>query len=130
LAASQRFEDAARLRDRVAALEEVVAAVARLDRLRQLRACLLVPALEPGFTQAFFVVNGRVAARRPIPPGGGAISEALAGLADALACEPSLAPEHADELLLVDQVMRRPPPELRVCPLDAHAIAGACSLAA
>ena len=46
LARDLRFEDAARLRDRVAALEEVAARVDELDRLRARELCILAPARE------------------------------------------------------------------------------------
>jgi len=130
LAASQRFEDAARLRDRVAALEEAIEAFSRLERLRRLETCLVVPALERGFLQAYYVRGGRIAARRTIPCAGAALAEAAAGLAEALRAGASFGPEDADELLLVGHMLRRPPPELRVCPLDAAAIAGTAAAAA
>src|SRR5207253_4061066 len=57
----RRFEDAARLRDRLSALEDVVRTVQRLDRLRRTRCCLIVPAAEPGFVRGIFVANGRIA---------------------------------------------------------------------
>jgi DNA polymerase III epsilon subunit family exonuclease len=119
LAGALRFEDAARLRDRIAALERVAATLAELERLRALRVCVLVPAREPGFERAYFVAGGRVAAVRSLPRGGGARLELAAGLAAAAAAEPALAPEHADELLLLASFLRRPPPELRVVPLEA-----------
>ena len=71
LSADLRFEDAARLRDRIAALEDVAGALAELDRLRALELCLLVPAAEDGFRRAFFVSGGRVAAARTLLPGDG-----------------------------------------------------------
>ena len=43
LADARRFEDAARLRDRIAALERVCRELERLDRVRQLACCVLVP---------------------------------------------------------------------------------------
>ena len=122
LARDLRFEDAARLRDRIAALEQVVAAVAQLDRLRALRTCLLVPAREPGFVRAVFVAHGRVAAVRSVPRGGGARIEIEAGLAAAARTDVSIGAEDADELLVIDGFLRRPPPELQVAPLDAPAI--------
>jgi DNA polymerase III subunit epsilon len=125
LARELRFEDAARLRDRIAALEEVSAALAELERLRRLCVCLLAPAHEPGFVRAFFVSGGRVAATRLLPRGEGARLEVAAGLADASSTEPSRAPDDADELLLVASFLRRPPPELRVVPLDAESILAA-----
>jgi DNA polymerase III subunit epsilon len=124
LADARRFEDAGRLRDRLVALERVCRELKRLDRVRQLECCILVPAGEPGHVHAVFVARGRVAAERTLPPGGGAALEIEAGLAAARrAGELDL-----DELLLVDSFLRRPPPELRVAPLEWGAILRARSL--
>jgi DNA polymerase-3 subunit epsilon len=123
LAQGQRFEDAARLRDRVAALEETLDVLAELERVRALQACVLAPGRAPGTTRAFFVSRGRIAAERLLPRGGGALVEAAAGVAEARRAALSLAPEDADEVLAVAGFLRRPPPELTVLPLDAHAIA-------
>jgi hypothetical protein len=120
-----RYEDAARLRDRIRALEEVVRELAALERLRRLEACLLSPAAEPGYLRAVFVAGGRIADVRAVPPGAGAALEVRAGLVAARAVEPSLAPEDAEELLLVGAFVRRPPPELAVLPLDEGAILAA-----
>jgi DNA polymerase III subunit epsilon len=118
LAEARRFEDAGRLRDRIAALEKVCRELKRLERLRRLECCVLLPAGEPGYVRAVFVARGRVAAERTLPPGGGAALEVEAGLAAAnRAGELDL-----DELLLVDSFLRRPPPELRVAPLRREAI--------
>ena len=125
LAADLRFEDAARLRDRLAALEEVVGDLVELERLRRLEACLLVPGPVAGHARAFFVSGGAVAGERMLPRGGGAVVEAAAGIAEAGRRGRSHAPEDADELLVIASFMRRPPPELRVLPLDAEAIAAA-----
>jgi excinuclease UvrABC nuclease subunit len=114
LAECLRYEDAARLRDRIAALEQVVRDLAELERLRAARLCLIAPAVEPGFRRAFFVCGGRVAAVRTLPRGRAARLELEAGLAEASTAEASLAPEDADELLLVGSFLRRPPPELDV----------------
>jgi DNA polymerase III subunit epsilon len=118
LSEALRYEDAARLRDRIEALEDTVRRLRRLDRLRGAELCLLVPAVESGFRRAVFVAGGRVAAVRTLPPGGGAAVELEAGLAACRGLEPSYAPEHADELLLVASFLRRPPPELKVMPLS------------
>ena len=123
LARALRFEDAARLRDRIAALEEVAARVAELDRLRSEEVCVLAPAREPAFWRAFLVSGGRVTART-IPRGGAGRLEIEAGLA-ASAAEPSLAPEDAADLLVVAGYLRRPPPELRVVGLRVAEIAAA-----
>jgi DNA polymerase-3 subunit epsilon len=119
LAESLRYEDAARLRDRIAALESVVRDLAALERLRQVELCLLAPAAEEGFRRAFFVARGRVVDVRSVPAGAGAAIELEAGIAAASAAEPSFAPEDADELLLVGTFLRRPPPELEVRALRA-----------
>ena len=81
LAGDLRFEDAARLRDRLTALEQVASSLAELERLRALEVCLLVPALEPGFLRAFFVTGGRVVSSRPVLPGSAGRVEIEAGLA-------------------------------------------------
>lgn len=117
LARELRFEDAARLRDRIEALEHVVGALAGLDRLRALEVCLLVPAAQPGFRRAYFVAGGRVVAERTLLDGPAGRAELEAGLAAAARAETSLAPADADELLLVASFVRRPPPELTVLPL-------------
>ncbi|TML18835.1 MAG: hypothetical protein E6G28_13080, partial [Actinobacteria bacterium] len=67
LARDLRFEDAARLRNRLTALEELAARVDELDRLRRLEVCLLAPARERGFRRLFVVSGGRIAAARTIP---------------------------------------------------------------
>jgi DNA polymerase III subunit epsilon len=121
LSDARRFEDAGRLRDRIAALERVCRELRRLDRVRRLECCVLVPAGDPGYVRAVFLAGGRVAAERTLPPGGGAALEVEAGLAA------SRRPGELDldELLLVDSFLRRPPPELRVAPLEREAILGA-----
>jgi DNA polymerase III epsilon subunit family exonuclease len=124
LARDLRFEDAARTRDRLAGLEEVVERIAVLERLRGARLCLLAPAREPGFRRAFFVASGRVSARTLAPGHAGRV-EVEAGIAGAARAELSFAPEHADELLAVAGFIRRPGPELRIVSLDAAEILAA-----
>ena len=125
LARDLRFEDAARLRDRIEALEQVVRALAELDRLRALELCVLAPARQPGFQRAFFVSGGRVVAARTLLPGDAGRAEVEAGLAQARLAAASVEAEHADELLLVGGFLRKPRPELRVVPLDAARILAA-----
>jgi DNA polymerase-3 subunit epsilon len=119
----RRFEDAARLRDRISALEQIVRFLRRLDELRSARCCLITPAAEPGFARAIFLCDGRIAAVRTLPAGEGARLEVAAGLAAVEQAPPcDLAPEEIDALLVVGTFLRRPPPELRVAPLEAEAI--------
>jgi DNA polymerase III epsilon subunit family exonuclease len=125
LAAVRRFEDAGRLRDRLEALDSIVRALRRLERLRAARLCVLAPAAKPGFVRAFFLSGGRVAAVRSLPPGGGSHLEIQAGLAAAAASAASTEPEDADELLLVDSFLRRPPPEVATARLELAAILAA-----
>ena len=127
LAESLRYEEAARLRDRIEALEHVVERLERLEQLRGLEVCLVAPSLEPGWRKVFFVCGGGVCAVRSLPPGPGARLEAEAGLAHCRAARKRdgelLTPEQAEDLLLIDGFVRRPPPELAVLPLDAARIA-------
>jgi len=128
LAEARRYEDAARLRDRVEALERVCRELDRLARLRALARCLVVPATEPGFCRAVFVAGGRVAAVRTLPPGDGAHLEVEAGLAAARrALDPSntVLLGELEELFLIGTFLRRPPPELTVVPLEKEAILAA-----
>ena len=124
LARDLRFEDAAKTRDRLAALEEVVARVEELDRLRAEEFCVLAPAREPGFWRAFVVARGRVTARTILrgPAGRLDIDSVLAA---ATRAEPSLASDDAAELLVVAAVLRRPPPEVRIVRLDRATILAA-----
>ncbi|MFL6039315.1 MAG: exonuclease domain-containing protein [Gaiellaceae bacterium] len=110
----RRFEDAGRLRDRIAAVEDVVRTVRRLERLRELRCCVIVPSTEPGYARGIFVANGRIADVRTLA---GRV-EVDAGLAAASRS----GAEEIEELSLIGTFLRRPPPELRVAPLDADDI--------
>ena len=116
-----RYEDAARLRDRIAALERLISHLRRVERLRALELCLLAPAVQPGMRRAFFLADGRIQAVRTVPPGGGAFLELEAGVAAARAGLLELDAESVDELLLVGSFLRRPPAELEVRPLTACA---------
>ena len=120
-----RYEEAARLRDRVAALEGVVAELRTLRRLRASRLALVAPATEPGCSRLVVVAAGRVVAERPLAPGSGAGVEVDAALAAAARAEPSLDPEDAADLRALAPFLRRPPPELRVVAIDREAILAA-----
>ena len=124
LARDLRFEDAARLRDRISALEDVADRIATLERLRRAELCVLAPARERRFRRAFLLARGRVVART-IATGPGGRVELEAGLAAALGSEASFTPEDAQELLLVDGFLRKPPPEIRIAALDVPEILAA-----
>ena len=124
LARDLRFEDAARLRDRVAALEEVAARVDDLERLRAQELCILAPACERAFWRVFVVARGRVVARS-VPRGAGGRLELQSCLAAASSGDVSLAPEDAADLLVVAGVLRRPAPELRIARLELSEILAA-----
>ncbi|HZO50041.1 MAG TPA: exonuclease domain-containing protein [Gaiellaceae bacterium] len=121
LAEEQRFEDAARLRDCVAALERVAARLAELRRLRSLRVCLVAPAAEPAFRLVVLAAQGRVATRR-VPTGAGAAVEVGAALAEAHAAG---WPEDLDAVAVVAAFVRRPPPEVVAVRLEWAAILAA-----
>jgi DNA polymerase III epsilon subunit family exonuclease len=121
LARDLRFEDAARLRDRIDALEDVAREIRRMQQLRELAVCLVVPGPREGSRRAFFVAKGQVVCARPyLGPHGVEWQACLAAVERA---EPTLAPEAADELRLVASFIRRPPPELEVVRL-AHFVHG------
>ncbi|HEY5295285.1 MAG TPA: exonuclease domain-containing protein [Gaiellaceae bacterium] len=115
LARELRFEDAARLRDRIEACEGVARELANLDRLRRLAVCVVAPGEREGTRRGFYVAKGRVVCVRPFHGPNGL--EWQAALAEVARAEPSWAPELADELLAIGTFLRRPPPELEVLPL-------------
>jgi excinuclease UvrABC nuclease subunit len=125
LADCLRYEDAARLRDRIKSLEAVVDRLVRLQKLRCVEACVLAPALEAGAWDGWFVAAGRIVTRRTLVPGSRDEVEAGVALAATAAdATPAYEPDHLDELLVIGAVIDRPPPELRVLPLDAGTILG------
>jgi DNA polymerase III epsilon subunit family exonuclease len=119
LADCLRYEEAARLRDRVEALEDVLGRLRRLERLRTIELCLIAPAVEPGRRNAFFVCGGRVWRGAGVEIAG----ELQRCRAARSSAGDTLTPDQAEDLLLIDGFVRRPPPELTVLPLDAELIA-------
>ena len=124
LARDLRFEDAARLRDRIEALERVTHEVRRMQRLRDLTVCVVVPGEQEGTRRAFWIAQGQVVDVRPFAGMHGL--EWQAGLAAVARAERTLEPDAADDLLTVASFLRRPPPELEVISL-AHLSRGAAA---
>jgi DNA polymerase-3 subunit epsilon len=118
-----RYEEAARLRDRLKALEHVLDRLRRLEHLREVDACLIAPALTAGWRKAFFVRGGALCAVRPLPPGPGARLELNAGLTIARKVPREREPltgRQAEDMVLLGSFISRPPPELTVIPLDGE----------
>src|SRR3954454_13720601 len=111
-----RFEDAARLRDRIEALEDVAQEIKRMQRLREMSVCLVAGG------RAVWVAKGQVVCIRPW--GGTSGLEWQAGLAAVARAQPTLDPEAADDLRVVAGLIRRPPPELDVLPLRGWTTSG------
>ena len=65
LARDLRFEDAARLRDRLSALEDCAREIARMERLRAMAVCLVVPGEREKTRRGIFVAKGQVVCVRP-----------------------------------------------------------------
>jgi DNA polymerase III epsilon subunit family exonuclease len=127
LSENLRYEEAARLRDRLEALEHVLERLRRLEHLRELDACVIAPSTTPGWRRAFFVRAGVVCAVRPLPPGPGARLEIDAGLTiirHTVREHEPLTGEQAEDMLLLGSFVHRPPPELTVVPLDSGHLAG------
>jgi DNA polymerase III epsilon subunit family exonuclease len=124
LARDLRFEDAARLRDRIEALEDVAQEVRRMQRLRTMCICVVVPGDREETRKGFWIAQGQVVAVRPFAGTHGL--EWQAGLAAVARAKPTLAPDAADDLLTVASFIRRPPPELEVIAL-AHCVRGAAA---
>jgi DNA polymerase III epsilon subunit family exonuclease len=124
LAECLRYEEAARLRDRIKALEHVLERLRRLEQLRRLDACVIAPALDPGWRKAFFVRAGALCAVRPIPPGPGARLELNAGLTIARHIARNREPltsGQAEDMLVIGGFIDRPPPEVEVISLGLEA---------
>jgi excinuclease UvrABC nuclease subunit len=116
LAGDLRFEDAARLRDRIEALEQCAREVARMAELRRVEVVLVAAG------RAVWVAKGQVVCVRPW--GGTSGLEWQAGLSAVARAETTLAPEAFDDLRVVSGFIRRPPPELQVLPLRQWTTSG------
>jgi hypothetical protein len=90
----------------------VIERVRRLQQLRTLDCCLVVPAVEPGWRKAFVVRSGLICGVCSLPPGAVPPDATLSQTARQGA-EP-IVPEEAEDLLLLGGFIRRPPPELTV----------------
>jgi excinuclease UvrABC nuclease subunit len=115
LAHELRFEDAARLRDRIEALEGVAREINRMQQLRELAVCVVAPGEREGSRRGFWIAKGQVVDVRPFTGTRGV--EWQAGLAAVARATPTLAPEAADDLITLATFLKRPPPELEVVAL-------------
>jgi DNA polymerase III epsilon subunit family exonuclease len=120
LARDLRFEDAARLRDRIEALEDVAREIRRMQQLRTLTVCIVVPGEREGSRRSFWIAKGQVVDTRPFAGTHGL--EWQAGLAAVARAEPTLAPDAADDLLTIASFLRRPPPELELIRLPREEV--------
>jgi DNA polymerase III subunit epsilon len=131
LSAEHRFEDAAAVRDQLAALRTAGRAVERLRRARSRSGVILAPDTDDRFVQAFACAGGRVVARRRLPRAGDGRLEAeplLAALAHGLAERPApFSPTAAEQARIVSTALVRPGRSLRAVAVDA---AGAMAAAA
>ena len=121
-----RYEDAGRLRDRIRALESVIRELAALERLRAAEVCLLTPGSQAGLhAERSSSPTAELPTCASLPRAPERRSRCAPGIAAVRAAEPSLAPEDAEELLLLGSFLRRPPPELTVVPVDEGQILAA-----
>jgi DNA polymerase-3 subunit epsilon len=131
LSGEHRFEDAAAVRDQLAALRTAGRAVERLRRARSRSGVILAPDTDDRFVQAFACAGGRVVARRRLPRAGDGRLEAeplLAALAHGLAERPApFSPAAAEQARIVSTALVRPGRSLRAVAVDA---AGAMAAAA
>ena len=114
LGREQRFEDAARLRDRLHGAREAVTAFASSSACARSRRASSSPPASRGSsarTRSPVAVSPRCASCHvvPAPP-----TRPRRSSPRRHGAAPSMAPEDADELRLVASFLRRPPPELRV----------------
>jgi DNA polymerase-3 subunit epsilon len=83
LAADQRFEEAARLRDDESALRAAGAQLRRIRAARSLHGVILCAHRDPRLVAAFAIGHGLVVEERPLPRGGDAVLE-ISALATAV----------------------------------------------
>ena len=104
--------DASRLRRDLASLERVHVRLVELERLRNLSACILAPALKPGTFDAYVIGGGRIAVRR------GEVATAPPAEAAAV-----IEADGFDRLAVAASFLDAPPPELKIVPLEGSAAA-------
>ena len=106
-----------RSRRELEALERLVVQLNQLDQLRQLTACVVAPALDPGELDVHIICGGELLVERmscaaASPARLAARLKVLAGRVP----PPAIAADRVDELLVVSSFIVRTPPELRVLP--------------
>ncbi len=117
LAADQRYEDAAAVRDGLDAIDGVRRRAARLRRAARCGGVLLAADLDDRFVQAFACAGGRVVARRRLPRAGDAVLEIaplLLAMDTATGGRPvPFGPEEAEAARIVSAAFARPGVALR-----------------
>ena len=129
LAGERRFEEAATVRDQLAALRSARRTLERMQRARVRSGVVLAPDTDDRFVQAFACAGGRVVARRRLPRAGdGRLETAplVSALVHGLAGRPEpFSPTAAEQARLVAAALVRPTRTLRVVAVDEGSAAGA-----
>jgi excinuclease ABC subunit C len=130
LSEALRFEDAADLRDRIRALEHVIAVEARLRSVADRNLAIVAPSVEPGARELFCIRRGQVVSQTRVTrlTRPATIERVLAA---AYAEQPPdaeavpIAREKVDEMHLLDDWLRRNDGRLTVVPVDPSTPAAA-----
>jgi DNA polymerase-3 subunit epsilon len=129
LAGRRRFEEAAAVRDELAALRRMARTLDRLRRAASRSGLVLAPDVDDRFVHAFACAGGRVVARRRLPRVGDAALEVqplVAALRAALPPPPGpLSPEQAEQARIVVGALARPGLTTRPIPVDRFSVATA-----
>lgn len=127
LAGGRRFEEAAAVRDQLAAVRRAAATLARLRTAASRAGVVMAPDVDDRFVQAFACAGGRVVARRRLPRTGDAALEVqplVAALRAALPARAGPLPaELAEQARIVSAALVRPGLATRPVPVDRFTVA-------
>jgi DNA polymerase III subunit epsilon len=126
LAEELRFEEAARLRDRIRELEHVVGVQRRLDAVAERNLAIVAPSPRPKHRELFLIRNGQLVHQLSAPTGLRRTTVAKL-LGEIFAARPARAVtrEAVDEMHLLDGWLRRHGERLTTIPVDAAGPLGA-----